>query len=178
MKVRENLLKIFNQYQVQPNEESESVAKDFKFKFSKKEKIWISLPREIMGEKMSALFKRFMEQYKKNYRVDVCAKEFYQLNDEEIESMFDELPYYLKSLEGRELYKPNAASFLKERIWTQDYPNKPKRDRTKAISAEDCNSWEQYIAKLPEDQRMAPQAYKDIISFDKFKLLLGGRAER
>jgi hypothetical protein len=175
MRVRDKLLKLFNQYKVEANEDTLDIAKDFKFKYDKKKAEWVSLPREIKGEKISQLFQKFLSQYKKHYRVDVAAKEFYQLTDEEIEDMFDELPYYLQSLQGREIYKVNAASFLKERVWKQDYPNKPKRDRTKKVSIEHASNWDEYINALPEEQRSAAEAYRTIIQFDAFKSLINGR---
>lgn len=174
MKVRENLLKLFNQYKVEPDDQAVEIASQFKFKYSKKESHWISLPREVMGEKMSQLFQRFLKEYNKHYRVDVAAKEFYQLTDDEIEDMFDELPYYLRTFHGKETYKPNAASFLKERIWKQEYPGKPKRQKVIKMPIENFGSWEQYIEHLPENSREAVEAYRDLISFDKFKQLVNG----
>lgn len=172
MRVRDNLLKLFNQYKVEETDESTSIAKDFKFKFSKKDGAWISMPREIMGEKISQLFKKFLDEYKKHYRVDVAAKEFYQLSDSEIEEMFDELPYYNRTFHGREQYKPNAASFLKERIWRQDYPNKPKRDRSKKASIIYATNWDEYINSLPENQRDGIEVYRSLITFESFKALV------
>jgi predicted CopG family antitoxin len=172
MRVREKLLRVFNHYKVEVNEETLDIAKDFKFKFNSKSSVWESLPREIMGEKISQLFKRFIDEYKKHYRVDVAAKEFYQLSDEEIEDMFDELPYFNKTFIGRETYKPNAANFLKERIWKQDYPNKPQRDRSKKASILTANNWDEYINGLPESQRSAAEAYRQLINFESFKSLV------
>lgn len=174
MKVRENLLKLFNQYQVEPDDQAIEIASQFKFKYSKKDSQWTSLPREIMGEKISQLFQRFLKEYNKHYRVDVAAKEFYQMSDEEIEDMFDELPYYLKTFQGKEIFKPNAANFLKERIWKQEYPGKPKRQKAAKISINNFRSWEQYIEYLPENSRGSAEAYRDLISFDKFKELVNG----
>lgn len=172
MRVRDNLLKLFNQYKVEETDESVAIAKDFKFKYSKKDGVWISLPREIMGEKISQLFNRFISEYKKHYRIDVAAKEFYQLSDAEIEDMFDELPYYNRTYTGREQYKPNAASFLKEKIWTQEYPNKPKRDRSKKLGLINATTWDEYINNLPENQREGIEVYKGLISFESFKSLI------
>jgi hypothetical protein len=172
MKVRDNLLKLFNQYKIEETDEALSIAKDFKFKYSKKESIWVSLPREIMGEKISQLFKRFLDEYKKHYRVDIAAREFYQLSDSEIEEMFDELPYYNRTFTGKEQYKPNAASFLKEKIWRQDYPNKPKRDRSNKSILINSTNWDEYINGLPENQRDGIEVYRNLISFESFKTLV------
>ena len=172
MKIRENLIKLFNQYKVEANDETLEIAKHFTFKFSRGQ--WVPVTRMVMNEKMSALFQKFLKQYNKHYRVDVAAKEFYQLTDSEIEDMFDELPYYLRTFHGKEMYKPNAATFLKERIWTQDYPNKPHRDRSKKKQVSEYNSWEEYIGSLPENSRDAVVAYRDFMSFDAFKQMVNG----
>lgn len=174
MNVRNNLLKVFNQYRVDPNDETSEIAKHFNFKYSSKDGCWVSLPRDVMGQKISDLFKRFLKEYNKHYRVDVAAKEFYQLTDAEIEDMFDELPYYLETFRGKEIYKPNAASFLKERIWKQDYPGKKKRAKPTKLSIDNFKNWESYIAYLPDQSRSAAEAYKDLISFDQFKQMVNG----
>jgi type I site-specific restriction-modification system R (restriction) subunit len=178
MKVKDNLLTIFNRYGVEDDELSQSVAKGFKFKYSKKEKKWISLPREIMGESVSKLFQKFMDEYKKNYRFQNAVKAFYQLTDEDIEDMFDELPFYLKSFQGHEIYKPNAATFLSDKLWKEDYPRKIQRDRSKKVSVTGARNWDEYIAMLPEEQRSAAEAYKDIISFESFKTLINGAGKK
>lgn len=172
MRVRDKLLKVFNQYGVEVNEDTLDIANDFKFRYNKKSEVWESMPREIMGERISQLFKKFIDDYKKHYRVDVAAKEFYQLTDDEIEDMFEELPYYNKTFIGREIYKPNAATFLKEKIWKQDYPNKPHRDRSKKTKSILANNWDEYISSLPENQRSAAEAYKQLINFESFKALV------
>lgn len=173
MKVKDKLLKLFNDYSVVPDEDTEDIAKQFHFKFSKKTGKWTSLPREIKGEKVSELFNKFIKQYKKNYRYDVAVKYFYQLTDEEIEEMFDELPYYLNTFHGREQFKPNAASFLKEKIWKQDYPYKVQRDRSKkSTDINSASSWDEYIDALPENQKASAEAYRTIIDFDQFKSLI------
>lgn len=174
MNVREKLLNLFNQHQVVPNEDSLYIADYFKFKYSEEDNIWVALQRNIMGEKISALFQRFIKEYNKHYRIAIAAKEFYQLTDEEIEDMFDELPHFLVAYRGKEKYKPNAASFLKERIWKQDYPGKKVRSKAIKLSINDFRSWGQYIAYLPEQSRSAAEAYRELISFDEFKKMVNG----
>lgn len=172
MGVRNNLLKVFNDYKVVAEEDTLEIAKQFKFKYSKKTNEWTQLPREIKGETVSKLFQKFMDEYKKNYRFKNAVDAFYQLSDTEIEEMFEELPYYLKTFIGKEMYKPNAASFLKEKIWQQDYPNKPQRDRTKKLSILEASSWDEHILSLPEEQRSAAENYKQLINFEAFKSLI------
>jgi ABC-type dipeptide/oligopeptide/nickel transport system ATPase component len=174
MQVRQNLLAIFNTYRVVPNQSSLEIAKHFKFKWSKSDNMWIAEVREIRGEKISSMFQKFLKQYNKHYRVDVAAKEFYQLSDDDIDSMFDELPYFVTAYHGREKFKPNAASFLKEKIWLQDYPNKPHRDRSKKISINEAESWSQYLGSMPMSQRSTYEAYKELMSFEEFKKLVAG----
>lgn len=178
MKVKDNLLTVFNRHNVIEDEVTLSIAKAFKFKFNKKDKKWVSLPRVIMGETVSKLFQKFMDEYKKNYRFQNAVTAFYQLSDEEIEDMFEELPFYLKSFQGHEVYKPNAATFLTERLWKEDYPRKVQRDRTRKPKGLDANNWDEYIDTLSEDQREAVSAWRGLISFEGYKnLLQNGRKE-
>lgn len=173
MKIKENLIKVFNQYKVEANDETLEIAKHLGFKHTNNG-AWVAITRIVMNEQMSILFKRFLKLYNKHYRVDVAAKEFYQLTDIEIEDMFEELPYYLELYKGRETYKPNAASFLKERIWNQDYPGKRQRVKPTKVSLDDFRDWDSYIAFLPEHSRSFAEAYKDLISFKSFKEMVRG----
>lgn len=174
MRVRQNLLEIFNLYNVLPDDRSLEIAKHFKFEWSTKEATWTAGKREIMGQKISELFQLFLKQYNKHYRTDIAAKEFYQLTDSEIEDMFDELPYYISAYHGNEKYKPNAATFLKEKIWSQDYPNKPKRNKTSNINISSLNSWDEYITYVPDHNKATIEAYRDLMSFDVFKQMISG----
>lgn len=180
MDIRNKLLKIFNDYSVTQSEDAESVAKQFNFRYSTRTNEWVKEKRIVKGESVSALFKKFIDQYKKNYRYDLAVKHFYQLSDEDIVEMFDELPYFLNTFHGREQYKPNATSFLREKIWKQDYPYKVQRDRSKkATDIYSSTNWDEYINSLPVEQRASAEAYRTIINFDNFKMLIsdGGKKD-
>ena len=173
--LRRKIAKLLNDLSVPANNsEAKVVAKEFKISYSNG--VWTlnDMPKRFipsLGMSASDAFKRFIKEYKKFYRTSRAVSAFYSLSDDEIADMFDELPYYNRVFLGKETYKPTAENFLTEKIWLDNYPDKPDRDRSKKPKVFGVNSWEEYLSNLTGDQRIAMEPYSETMSFQQFKSL-------
>lgn len=158
-----------------------AVAKEFGFENKDGEWVVKSEPRfiEALGMKATDVFKKFIEKYDKNYRVELAVAEFYKLSDDEIVEMMDELTYYNKSFIADKKFKPTAANFLKGKIWQTDYPGKINRDRSRKKTIHEINTWEEYKAILPKENIDTIESYQERgMDFLEFKKLIQGAGEK
>jgi hypothetical protein len=179
--IQEALVVVFNTNDVQPDSEATQIAKEFGIEFvvefgqwrPKKKEVRIVMSLGMPIECHKAL-KNFLQTYKKHYRNNRVATAFYALTDEEMYDMFLELPYWMKSHFGNEQYMPVAENFLKEKLWTTNYPRKIAGDRRKIVNTV-AKNWDEYIQSLPEGSRESVEVYKEMgMTFETYAGVLHG----
>ncbi len=181
MKTKEALLQIFNQYNVKPSELTACIETQFNI-LNKDGKlsgdiVWYtkSDPRFIkpLGVTASKALSNFLFSYKRRWRMNLVAQNFYSLTDDEIADMFIELPYFLKAYGADDQFMPSAEKFLKEKLWMENYPNKPKgeRKRKQDITVE---GWDEFLATVPENIRGTYEMFRESMTFVEFKATING----
>lgn len=159
------LIDIFNKYEVQEDDANAiAIASELGFEVDGKQ--WAVLKKKParviipMGISAYKAFSTFLFMYKKRYRMNLVAKAFYALTDNEIADMFVELPYFVSNFYESTEFMPSAENFLKEKLWAENYPNRPAGERRRRIE-NTANDWETYIASLSMDMREAVEVYRD-----------------
>lgn len=182
MNTQTALLQIFNQYQIKPDKSTACLETSFGLT-NKKGSIdgdikWSAKaePRMIasLGITAPKALANFCFSYKKRWRMDKVASKFYDLSDNEILDMFNELPFFLKAYSHDDKFMPTAEAFLGEKLWKENYPNKPKGVRVQKNNVA-VEGWDEYLATVPEDIKETYIMFREQgMTFETFKGMMNG----